>query len=62
MNYTTEGIMRHQVDMQTAKLYSIDKSIKKISRNVFILAAIAVGSVIYFNKNKIMNISIVKGE
>lgn len=63
MDYTPDGIAKHQCDIAVSQLYLIDKKLQKISRNVSVLTALAIGLAIYTHKDKLKELKIFrKGE
>lgn len=60
-DYTPEGVRAYQNDAALNRLFSIDKSLKKIARRLGTLTFIAIAYAVYANKDKIQD-KIAKGE
>ena len=58
MDYSADGLKSYQYDAAVRQLHSINKSLKKISRNFTLIALVAVGVTAY----KIGVFKHVKGE
>lgn len=60
-DYTPEGIKVYQNEAAINRLFSIDKSLKKINKKLRLIVVAGLAYVLYLNKDKIQN-KIAKGE
>lgn len=61
-DYTDKGIAARQGDLAVAYLDLIDTKLAKINRKLAIVTLIAVGAVIFKNKDKLIALNNMKGE
>ena len=61
-DYTPEGVNNYQSNVAISKLYSIDKKLKKINRNLSILTLLGLSITLFINKDKIKELKNLKGE
>lgn len=60
-DYTPEGIQAYQNDAALKRLFTIDKTLKKINKKLGVIAFVGIGYLLYVNKDKIQQ-KIAKGE
>ena len=60
-DYTTNGLVLSQMDMANSYLYLIDKKLKKINRNLRLIAFVGVTVSLYKHKDKITELINLKG-
>lgn len=61
-DYTSSGLVVSQMDMANSYLYLIDKKLKKINRNLRIIAFVAITTSLYKHKDKIKELIKMKGD
>ena len=61
-DYTQEGLMARQADLTVAYLNLIDTKLAKINRKLSLITILAVGMVVYKNKDVLMELKNMKGE
>lgn len=62
VDYTQNGFMARQADLTVAYLNLIDTKLAKINRKLTIITLLAVGTVLYKNKDVLMELKNMKGE
>lgn len=61
-DYTQEGLMARQADLTVAYLNLIDTKLAKINRKLTIITLLAIGTILYKNKDVLMELKNMKGE
>lgn len=61
-DYTEDGLRARQADLTVAYLNLIDTKLAKINRRLTMLTAIAVGVILYKNKETLKSLKNLKGE